>query len=181
MGLNEMPGRNGARGKTNRLIAVTRIASLGTVSKYFEMLKDSLQNRVCACLGVANAKVLRVWLQEFNTLRNRCAHHTRIWNQTLGNPLPVLHDPYFQELALDTNARTRLLGLVAVLNYLVCKIGPSSTWLQEVADVMDRKPAFPGCTWQAMGVSNGNSCPRPALGLSNTKDNLAHAEVGDFQ
>lgn len=153
----------------------------GTVSKYFEMLKGSLQNRVCARLGVANAKVLKVWLQELNTLRNRCAHHTRIWNQTLGNPLPVLHDPYFQQLALDTNARTRLLGLVAVLNYLVRKIGPNSTWLQEVADVMDRKPALPGCTWQAMGVSNGNGFPRPAFGLSNTKDNSAHAKVGDFQ
>lgn len=160
---------------------VVKVWGFGTVSKYFEMLKGSLQNRVCARLGVLNAKVLKVWLQELNTLHNRCVHHTRIWNQTLEKPLPVLHDPYFQELVLDTNARTRLLGLVVVLKYLEFKIDSSSTCLQEVADVMDRKPALPGCTCQAIGASNGNGFPRPAFGLSNIKDNLAHAEVGDFQ
>lgn len=41
----------------------------GTVSKYFELLNGRWQNRVCERLGVGNAKVLRNWLQELNTLR----------------------------------------------------------------------------------------------------------------
>lgn len=126
----------------------------GTVSKYYELLKGRWQNKVCERLGVSNAKVLRNWLQELNTLRNRCAHHTRIWNQSLGKPVPVLAEPFFDALALDDNARSRLFGLVAVLGYLLRQIGPSSQWLAQVADVLGTKPDLPGCGWHALGVAD---------------------------
>jgi abortive infection bacteriophage resistance protein len=137
----------------------------GTVSKYFEMLKGDLQNKVCARLGVDNAKVLKVWLQELNTLRNRCAHHTRIWNQSTGAPLPLLPVPYFERLSLDVHARTRLLGLVALVDFLVRQIGPNSTWIRDVADVMDTKPDLPGCGWGALGLVAGKGFPRAGFGL----------------
>ena len=140
----------------------------GTVSKYFELLKGRWQNRIGERLGVGNAKVLRNWLQELNTLRNRCAHHTRIWNQPLGNPLPVLPEPFFDSLALDENARSRLLGLVAVLAYLLQQIGPSSQWLAHVADVVDSKPDLPGCGWHALGISGHEGFPRAAFKLTHS-------------
>ena len=152
-------------GRSMPFWVVAEAWDFGTVSKYFEMLKGSLQNKVCARLGVSNAKVLRVWLQELNTLRNRCAHHTRIWNQSLGKPLPLLSEPFFQNLDLDAEARSRLLGLVAVVSFLVCKIGPNSTWIRDVADVIDTKPDLPGCGWAALGIS-GNSFPRSAFGFA---------------
>lgn len=151
-------------GKAMPFWVVAEAWDFGTVSKYFEMLKGSFQNRVCARLGVSNAKVLRVWLQELNTLRNRCAHHTRIWNQSLGKPLPVLPEPFFLTLALEPEARARLMGLVAVVEFLVRKIGPNSTWISNVADVIDSKPDLPGCDWSALGIA-GKSFPRAAFGL----------------
>lgn len=153
------------KGRAVPFWVVVEAWDFGTMSKYFELINGRWQNKVCGRLGVDNAKVLRNWLQDLNTLRNRCAHHTRIWNQTLGKPVPVLTDPFFNALATDEYARSRLLGLVAVMAYLLRKIGPSSGWLNHVADVIDTKPDLPGCGWQALGISNTTGFPRAAFGL----------------
>lgn len=131
----------------------------GTVSKYFEMLQGKYQTRVAKRLGISKPGVLVTWLKEINTLRNRCAHHTRIWNQYSNNPLPVLDNEWFARLDLDRHALSRLYGLIVVIWYLVRIIGPHSQWLQEVAKVIDTKPSLPGCTWQAMGLPDNGGFP----------------------
>lgn len=138
----------------------------GTLSKYFEILKGSHQNRIAARLGITNAKVLKDWLQEINTLRNRSAHHTRIWNQVASNPLPVLRtETYFQALALDQNALSRLYGLISVIGFLLRQIGPSSHWLHQVADIVDTKPDLPGCPFASLGLPSEDGFPRHLFGI----------------
>jgi abortive infection bacteriophage resistance protein len=138
----------------------------GTVSKYFEILKGNHQNRISNRLGVTNARTLKEWLQEINTLRNRCAHHTRIWNQVSTNALPTIStDAYFQKLALDANAVTRLYGLISVLWYLVKAIGSNSQWIHQVADVIDSKPTLPGCPYAALGFPDEMGFPRKLFGI----------------
>ncbi|KAI5912975.1 Abi family protein [Thauera sp. 2A1] len=135
----------------------------GVVSKYYEMLKRRYQNRVAERLGVNNPAVLRAWLHEINILRNRCAHHCRIWNQSTSNPLPVLDHAYFKGLGMETDAGSRLLGLIVVIWFLVRKIGPNSEWIHEVAEVVAAKPALPGCSFAAMGFANESGFPEALL------------------
>ncbi|WP_225923550.1 Abi family protein [Pseudomonas marvdashtae] len=98
-----------------------------TASKYYEILKDSHRNRICKRFGLTHTKILKEWLREINTLRNRCAHHSRIWNQVPANPLPTIpNDRYFERLSLDSNATSRLYGLIAIIWYLVKTIGANS-------------------------------------------------------
>ncbi|RJP75016.1 MAG: Abi family protein [Desulfobacteraceae bacterium] len=131
----------------------------GTVSIYFNILQKKYQNRIANRLNINNSKILTSWLKEINTLRNRCAHHTRIWNQEFNHPLPTLDDPYFIDLNLDEIARKRMFGLICVLWFLVKKIGPSSNWIESVAKTLDRKPAI-------------DSCPKTAMGFPNNKGNM---------
>lgn len=91
----------------------------GLLSKYFEMLRGKYRQRISNRLGVANSLVLKDWLQQINTLRNRCAHHARVWNQSSSNVLARLPHPYFETLALSDHARGRLHGLIAVLWFLI--------------------------------------------------------------
>lgn len=132
----------------------------GTVSKYYEMLKRRYQNRIAQRLGVDNPAVLRAWLQELNILRNRCAHHCRIWNQSTSNPLPVLHHPYFQQLGMTADAGSRLHGLITVIWFLVRTIGPNSQWLHKLDDLLAAKPVLPGCTYTAMGFPDRAGLPK---------------------
>lgn len=138
----------------------------GTLSKYFEILKGGHQNRIAGRLGIQDIKTLTRWLREINTLRNRCAHHARIWNQVTVNPLPVLPYPFFQTLALDQNARTRLYGLISIIWYLIQCIGPNSAWIQQVAGVIDSKPSLPGCPYAALGLPNEAGFPRKLFGIT---------------
>lgn len=137
----------------------------GTTSKYFEMLKRDHQNRVASRFGLDNPSLLKVWLQQINTLRNRCAHHARIWNQVSSAPLPLpAADAYLAKIDLGESARARLYGLIAVIWRLVMHIGPGSTWVSSVADVVDSKPPLPGCTFEAMGLPTGSrGFPREAF------------------
>lgn len=138
----------------------------GTLSKYFEILKGNHQNRIAGRLGIQDTKALTRWLREINTLRNRCAHHTRIWNQVSANPLPVIAGPYFQTLALDHKALTRLYGLTSIIWHLVQCIGPSSTWIQQLADIIDSKPSLPGCPYAALGLPDETGFPRKLFGIA---------------
>ncbi|WP_404909737.1 Abi family protein [Paenochrobactrum sp. BZR 201-1] len=126
---------------------------LGTISKYFEILKASHQNRICRRLNISSPKILVSWLKEINILRNRCAHHARVWNQRQSSALVVPNgDPYFQKISLTTDGLNRIYGMIAVIWYLVRQIGPNSHWLLEVADIVNKKPDIPTCPFSSMGL-----------------------------
>lgn len=131
----------------------------GTLSKYYSMLRANYQNEICLRLEISNAKVLENWLHEINILRNKCAHHTRIWNQSLNNPLRMIDDPYFNKLNLDGRARERNFGMICVLWFLVKKIGPSSDWLTSVAQLINSKPSIDSCPNTAMGFPDNSGFP----------------------
>lgn len=137
----------------------------GLMSKYYEMLKQSHQNRIAYRLSISNPRILKEWLKEINTLRNRCAHHTRIWNQKNNSALPLINDPYFINLNLDQNSRERLYGLISIIWFLLKQIGPSSDWIRTVADVIDSKPSIIGCPYKSMGFPDENGFPRATFGI----------------
>lgn len=132
----------------------------GVMSMYFKNLKGEYQNIICARLGVPNKKILVGWLDTLNTLRNRCAHHSRIWNWQAANAINVFDVEYFNNLNLDLKARKRIYGLTCVLWYLVKRIGPSSTWINDVALLIDKKPAIDCCPYTAMGLPDNSGFPK---------------------
>ncbi|HIU17897.1 MAG TPA: Abi family protein [Candidatus Avidesulfovibrio excrementigallinarum] len=133
-----------------------QIWEFGTLSKYVSMLNGRYQNAVCKeiCSGL-RPKDLNNWLHALNLLRNRCAHHNRIWNQS-SMPLsfPQSIDYFAQNAPLvDT---TRLAGLIAVLWFLIRRMGPASTWLNRVETTLNSMPAgLPNCNMKALGFTAG--------------------------
>ncbi len=136
----------------------------GTTSIYFSLLKTKYQNKIAKRLGVNNVKILSNWLKEINTLRNRCAHHTRIWNRSFRHPLQVINVPFFSELNLTERARKRNYGMICVLWFLVKQIGPSSDWLQSVIATIKLKPSI-------------DSCPNTAMGFPTNKESSQYFPV----
>lgn len=131
----------------------------GVMSKYFANLKGKYQEIICERLNISNKKILAGWLDTLNLLRNRCAHHARIWNWSSANAINVFDAAYFQKLNLDLAARKRLYGLICVTWYLVKKIGPSSTWINDVAFLIDNKPDIDCCPNSAMGFPDNSGFP----------------------
>ena len=138
----------------------------GLMSKYFENLNGRYQNRICQRLDVVgsdghpHAKALKNWLHEINTLRNKCAHHSRIWNRVANNAVTLPKNRYFDDLNLDGDARKRIYGKICILWYLVKRIGPHSRWIERVADLIDSKPEIGCCPFTAMGFPDNNGFPK---------------------
>lgn len=143
----------------------------GLLATYYANLKDTFKNKVCKRLeildkdGNPNKKILAGWLQELNILRNHCAHHSRIWNRVSSVHIGTLSNNYFQELHLSQNAKKRIYGKICILWFLVQKIGPNSSWLGRIADLIDSKPDVECLPFTAMGFSDNSGFPRNKFGL----------------
>ncbi|MPW37327.1 Abi family protein [Vibrio sp. B1Z05] len=127
----------------------------GTMSKYYGMLKDKYRQRICARLGITDkteTAVLQAWLMGMNILRNRCAHHTRIWNQQSSKQLPLPSDETFDDIRDNHNTLTRLYGVIRAMWFLIEQIGPSSCWMKEVDALIATLPAVPGCHSSSIGL-----------------------------
>lgn len=134
-------------------------------SKYYEMLYEKYQIPIAKKVNLRYPKNLRNWLKEINTARNRCAHHTRIWNQSSSNPLRYEKDSaFFSDLPSSNNSRKRLMGLISVIWYLISQIGPNSDWIYRIADLVDGAPTLPVCIYTAMGIPD-SGFPRKAFGI----------------
>lgn len=145
----------------------------GLMSKYFENLKRSYQEIICEQVGVPNIKTFRNWLTEINTLRNSCAHHSRVWNHTMSNAISMKGTEeieYFQTLDLTLESRQKIYAHISILWYLVKKIGPSSTWIEKIADLIDSKPAIDSCPFTSMGFPDNTGFPREKFGLPIKKN-----------
>lgn len=131
--------------------------SFGTLSKYYELLKGQHQNSIAARLGVSNASLLTRWLQEINILRNRCAHHTRVWNQSQNNPIGIptgtANDAtYFSQFNLTQDQKKRIYSLIILIWFLVKRIGSNSNWNISVIQEINTLPNLPFCPLSAMGI-----------------------------
>lgn len=131
--------------------------SFGTLSKYYELLKGQYQNSIASRLGVSNASLLTRWLQDINILRNRCAHHTRVWNQSQNNPLGIptgtaADAVYFSQFNLNQDQRKKIYSLMTLIWFLVKGIGPNSNWNLDLIHEITTLPTLPFCPLSAMGI-----------------------------
>lgn len=153
----------------------------GQMSKYYAMLNGGMQLKIIKRLGIDNKQMLSKWLQCLNLLRNRCAHHSRIWNRKH----PVVHIPqtdFFNALQINERDKERLYSAICIIWYLVRMIGPSSQWIRQVAEHFDTKPHMPGCSFLSMGMPQ-TGFPRArfgdALGFVSAGNDPIHQDLED--
>ncbi|EPL7294067.1 Abi family protein [Klebsiella pneumoniae] len=148
----------------------------GQMSKYYAMLNGGMQAKIIKRLQLDNKQTLTKWLQCLNLLRNRCAHHSRIWNRKHA-VVPIPKSVFFDELKIDARASERLYSAICIMWYLVKMIGPGSTWIRQVAELFDKKPNMPGCSYESMGVPK-SGFPKArfgdALGFVNADNDPLH-------
>lgn len=100
--------------------------NLGSLKKLYSGAPVNVRKKIADELGVPT-KVLDSWLLSLNTVRNVCAHHSRLWNKPFGTK-PMIprsderwHHPY--EVCPD-----RLFGILTILCSLLRTIAPQSKW-----------------------------------------------------
>ena len=87
--------------------------------------------------------VLFSWLLHLNSVRNLCAHHSRIWDKSFNLKLPnheAKYPDWFKPIKIDG---LKLFGILTVLRYLLSILAPNSQWHKRLYDFLKEYPDIP--------------------------------------
>jgi abortive infection bacteriophage resistance protein len=106
--------------------ALVELMDFGATLTFVRGVNDDIKKRIAAEVGQPD-RVVMSWLLALNTVRNRCAHHLRLYNWELGTPVlipqankyPAWHSP-----RLPNNRA----GVVITLCLLSSRINRSLRW-----------------------------------------------------
>lgn len=104
------------------------------------------------------SKIFKSWLLSLNTVRNICAHHSRLWNITLGNkPLVPIkrNDPKWHSPVKIQN--DKIFCILMIIKYILNIINPHNKWGFRLQSLLDRYDKIP---LKEMGFpENWEQCP----------------------
>lgn len=101
--------------------SVVEIISFGSLSKLFMLLQEREQNEVVSLMGDVNKVVFFKWFKALSSIRNACAHHSRLWNKTLGVGFEVPRkNDSFKDLI---GSKNKIFFALTVIEYVLTHIG----------------------------------------------------------
>lgn len=129
--------------------------TLGDLSHLYKGLsKDGDKKAIAKRLKLA-APLMQSWLHTLTTVRNMCAHHSRMWNRELGirPELPKKVSFLWPGHLLHKGPHTRIFAVLCILNHLMHQVSPGTRWdqgllqlIREFPDVHLKSMGFP-CDW----------------------------------
>jgi len=131
----------------------------GMLNCYYRMLKPEYKTLICSRIDNSLFPVFGSWLETLNTLRNKCAHHTRIWNTRFYDKVNIPQIEYFENTCPHEDQRQRIFGCISIIWYLLHIIGPSSKWIYSIETVLNDMPILPNCSLRTMGCTDPHKFP----------------------
>ena len=74
---------------------LAELMDFGTTLTFFRGVSDDIKKRIANLIGQPD-RVIMSWLLTLNTVRNRCAHHARLWDWETGTPVLTPQPKNFQ-------------------------------------------------------------------------------------
>jgi abortive infection bacteriophage resistance protein len=100
-----------------------------------------IRREIAGGFGV-DESVLDSWLLSLNTVRNICAHHSRLWNREIGTKPKIpnkdirWHDPV-------KVGNQRVFGILTICKHCLDRIAPQSGWANRVRALLADSPHIP--------------------------------------
>ncbi len=125
-------------GKDLPLWMAVEIMTFGNLFTMFRHLDLHTKREIAKSYGLS-ARVLESWLKTLNYIRNLCAHHSRLWNRTLGIR-PVIpkkrHNPEWHDPTIVQNGK--IYSVLSLLYCLLRQVAPQSHWRQRLDNLLAR-------------------------------------------
>lgn len=115
---------------------MVNLMEMGLLLRLYKGASRDIRGRIALEVGVTPT-VLDSWLVALNTVRNICAHHSRLWNRPFGTK-PMIprakndarwHEPY----EVDGN---RIFGVLTILSCLLETIAPETSWRTRLLELL---------------------------------------------
>lgn len=125
---------------------VMEILTFKEISVLFSQLRLKEDKKAISKFWTLPDAVLRSWFRALSDLRNTCARQSRTWNREFGSrPLvPKKVPSVWPDLSsLPTTGidpTRRLYYFLVVIEYLLRRINPSSSWHRRIIDLFEEHP-----------------------------------------
>lgn len=106
--------------------SIIEILSFGQCSKMFGFLSRDNKNKIARTLGEDQIFIFN-WMYILSYLRNKCAHHSRLWNFEFIF-VPKMNHKKYKEF-FNHKRKKRIFNYLVVLLIVMKKINPTSDWL----------------------------------------------------
>ena len=128
---------------------VSETMMFGDIKNIYESLKknqfankpknelDKLANE----FGCINLAELNTWLIYIKLIRNRCAHHSRIWNVNYFS-VANLTQPKYNRLTLEPKNPNRIYSFLVILNIIIKKLNLNINLKDDIQYLMLEYPIF---------------------------------------
>jgi len=134
---------------------ITELMAFGTLQRLYRGSPSHVKRTIAERFGVSSV-VMDSWLSTLSTIRNICAHHSRLWNRELGHrpKIPQKDARWHDPVEVRGN---RVFGVLTILKYLLDDVAPQSRWPGRLSDLHQHYPEVPRTQ---MGYpDNWSDCP----------------------
>jgi abortive infection bacteriophage resistance protein len=115
---------------------VSEVISLGQLSRWYANLKPIPTRSAIADIYGVDHQVLHTWLHHLTTLRNICAHHSRLWNRefTVIPQLPrTKPHGLFEQLAAGSR---KIYNTIVMMLCFLDTIAPNHHWRKRLTTLI---------------------------------------------
>lgn len=124
-------------GDTHHLPPYWMLANLmdfGMVFTLYRGAEPQIRQEIASDFNV-KAKVFESWLRSINTVRNICAHHSRLWNKPIGAPIIP------KDKKWDTSRNNhKVYCILSILSYILNVVAPNSSWKNRFINLLHNYP-----------------------------------------
>lgn len=119
----------------------------GGIARLLSLIPAKLQSTVAKEFGITQGSTFSRWIIGLNYLRNKVAHHNRVWNRKmtygLSKPNPTEVGMELEHLCVREQDLDTCYDYLVVVAYLMKTISPKSAWNRKLRILMNRFPEAP--------------------------------------
>lgn len=119
--------------------AVVEVMTLGQLSKWYANLKSGADRNLVAHRYDCDEVNLVSFMHHLSTVRNLCAHHSRLWNRefTFTFKLPRQR-PQLLLSSFNPKEPRRIYNTLVMSHYLMNRIAPDHHWRNRLLELLNR-------------------------------------------
>ncbi|MCW7474570.1 Abi family protein [Leptospira levettii] len=119
----------------------TELISFGTLFTMYRGISPALAKGIAKKYNVPQPVFLS-WIGSLNSIRNICAHHSRLWNRELGYKpmLPRSDLSWRHPIQIQSN---KIFAILSIIQYMLNFISPKSQWKFRFLELLNQYPSIP--------------------------------------
>lgn len=113
------------------------VVSMGLLSKlYGNLIKGNEKKKVANEFGLSNPLILESWMHAFASLRNICAHHSRLWNRRFTIVPQIPYNTTYKFIGNKNIYENKIYAQLCCINYITRIISPESSFVNELKSLI---------------------------------------------